>query len=351
MLKTTLWWGGLKRPLVCSGLVLAAMTASQVQASDLAVSCQHAPAITDYDKAMVAELNRIRTDPVGFAADVRRYYASLTNGREYVRNGVRMQMTEGRPAVDEALAYLMRASPVAPVDLATCLSAAAGDHASDQSHRGGIGHTGSDGSDPSTRAGRYLSGKAYCGENIAYGDHTPFEVVMQLAVDDGVPNRGHRTNLFDERYLTVGFGHASHPEYKGVDVMLLCMNSIANNSGHDYVAPDNDDSSMPVTGPVTAPVATPAPAPVTTPGKNQPEKSQPEKPRSAKPVEQETGSSDNDGRTLLESNSHSTEEKYERDGVNYTVITTVETRRYSDGTEEEETTVETTQEWTEEVKE
>ena len=340
---------GRRRPLLWSCLAVAGLSGQPAVAdsADLTVSCQHAPAVSDYDKAMLAELNRIRTDPVGFAADIRRYYAGMSSGRLFEHNGQRIQMTEGRPAVDEALAYLQRVSPLAPLDLATCLSAAAGEHAADQARHGGIGHQGSDGSDPSDRAGRYLSGKAYCGENIAYGDQSPFEVVMALAVDDGVPSRGHRQNLFNDTYRTVGFGHNRHPEYQGVDVMLLCMNKISNHSGHDYQAPAT---------PVQEPVSSPVPV-VTEPARPviAPVKQVPVKPTPGEPSSDQGGSGGADspatGATLLETTTETTEETYERDGVSGRIVTTVVTRRYSDGTEEEETTVETTEEWTEEVEE
>jgi uncharacterized protein YkwD len=36
------------------------------------------------------------------------------------------------------------------------------------------------------------------GENISYGTTKPREIMIALAIDDGVPDRGHRTTIFKE---------------------------------------------------------------------------------------------------------------------------------------------------------
>ena len=38
------------------------------------------------------------------------------------------------------------------------------------------------------------------GENIAYGTTGGEAVVIALFIDDGVPSRGHRTNIFSNSY-------------------------------------------------------------------------------------------------------------------------------------------------------
>jgi len=70
------------------------------------------------------------------------------------------------------------------------------DHVLDTGPSGLTGHTGTDGSSPFDRMGKYVSLEGTSGENIAYGLSSPERVIMQLAIDDGVASRGHRANIF-----------------------------------------------------------------------------------------------------------------------------------------------------------
>jgi uncharacterized protein YkwD len=307
------------------GLLAAATT---VQADSV---CLQSRAASAYEQAMIRELNRVRTDPAGFGRDLERYFSALGNDRILVKqDGSRIRMTEGRSAVREALAYLKKAKAQPPLSAVSCLSMAAAGHASDQSVSGDIGHTGRDGSGPSDRAGRFLSDKAYCGENISYGKNSPFEVLVQLVVDDGVPSRGHRDNVFRADYQSAGFASGKHPRYEQSDVMLLCMNRIAENGL--LSTSDTAASPDPATA-LTEPVTETAP-----------------KTGSATDIGSGTGGAASAGsgeRRILEQNTHSSTRESHHKGVKTTTVTTVVTTRYSDGSEEEETTTETTEEWQE----
>ncbi len=51
------------------------------------------------------------------------------------------------------------------------------------------------------------------GENLAYGLITGKEAVIGLIVDDGVPDRGHRKNIFNDAWIDVGNYFGSHKTY------------------------------------------------------------------------------------------------------------------------------------------
>jgi uncharacterized protein YkwD len=56
-------------------------------------------------------------------------------------------------------------------------------------------------------------------ENISTLEVDPRQVVIQLLIDDGVPDRGHRKNLFNPELHQAGAGHAPHRDYRVVTVI------------------------------------------------------------------------------------------------------------------------------------
>jgi uncharacterized protein YkwD len=189
----------------------------------LVKDCPLTPAQRASQQAMLDELNHARTQPARYAALVEANYVGLGEDRIYLRDGVRIRMTEGLSAVREAVAYLKQARPVPALRAHGCLGTAALAHVKDQGPRGSVGHNGSDGSDPPRRAAKALGRKAACGENISYGPETPREHVIGLLVDDGVPDRGHRENIFLAEYRSFGAAVGPHKVYRQMAVHVMCF--------------------------------------------------------------------------------------------------------------------------------
>jgi uncharacterized protein YkwD len=84
---------------------------------------------------------------------------------------------------------------------------------------GTIGHNGSDGSQVLNRVNRYGHWQSIVGENISYGPDLAENVVMQLIVNDGIPNRSHRQNIFKAEYHITGVACGQHIYYKTMCVM------------------------------------------------------------------------------------------------------------------------------------
>lgn len=72
------------------------------------------------------------------------------------------------------------------------MTKAAADHTKDMGFAGKTGHVGTDGSNVFFRIKRYGKWKGGCGENLAYGPKTGKGVLLNLLIDDGVPDRSHR---------------------------------------------------------------------------------------------------------------------------------------------------------------
>jgi len=167
---------------------------------------------------IVDELNAARTDPATYARKARALRA-LFNGDRIERPGeIDLVTREGPAAVDEAIAFLERQAPLPALRDSPGLARAAADHAAEQARTGAVGHDSADGSsagDRMRREGRWTA----TGEAIAYGPDRAEDVILQLIVDDGVPDRGHRHILFNPTYTLVGAACAPHPVWRTVCVL------------------------------------------------------------------------------------------------------------------------------------
>lgn len=172
------------------------------------------------EREVFAELNAVRTNPSGYAANLSALLP-LFNGTLIKRPGstVSIRTNEGATAVREAIAALQRQAPVPSLVLSSGMSAAAQDLANDQRRTGDLGHTGSDGSSPGSRLGAHGSWQQSYSENVDYGPFlTGRDVIVDLLVDDGVPDRGHRRNIFDGNARVVGIACGPHPRLRSMCV-------------------------------------------------------------------------------------------------------------------------------------
>jgi hypothetical protein len=51
------------------------------------------------------------------------------------------------------------------------------------------------------------------GENIYYGEYTPDEIVLQLLIDEGIQDLGHRNNILNPRFNSIGVCIKPHKTY------------------------------------------------------------------------------------------------------------------------------------------
>jgi len=184
-------------------------------------SAPRASAPAPVEGAVLAELNRARADPSGFAQSLRDW-RGLYHGTLIVRPGssVAYRTTEGVAPVDEAIAFVERRAQGSRLTPAPVLTAAAADHQTEQRATGDVGHDGTDGSTPADRV-RRRGGDRWVGEVIAYGADDPGDIVRQLVVDDGVGDRGHRKLLFDPSLRYAGVSCGAHPVYRYMCVITV----------------------------------------------------------------------------------------------------------------------------------
>lgn len=177
--------------------------------------------LTTLEKDVVYEINLFRSNPADYAekyiAPLAKHYSNtLLN---YPGETVTIRTHEGLSALKECVRVLEKAKPVSILSPNKALSKAARDHQKDQERTGKTGHTGSDRSDVKERIERYGTWQFTIAENIAYGNSSARQIVIFLLIDDGVRSRGHRKNLLNDNFKTIGIACGEHPKYRTMCVM------------------------------------------------------------------------------------------------------------------------------------
>eukprot|EP00941_MAST-03F_sp_MAST-3F-sp1_P000293 g293.t1 len=213
------------------------------------------------DLDVAAAYNKVRRDPMSFVALIEEKLKYLSDdGRHFKFPGsdVLIVCKEGRAVYEEASAFLKAQAPVPELTTSYGMTLAARDHCLDQGSKGLCGHNGTDGSSSSDRISRYGEWAVTTGENIDFGGgKTAEDVVLALIVDDGVPDRGHRKNVFNESFRRIGCAEGMHTEFQRMYCQVFAgeyndfdrdvqdkkhteLNDIANDGPTQSTATEND---------------------------------------------------------------------------------------------------------------
>ncbi|WP_010546220.1 CAP domain-containing protein [Sphingomonas elodea] len=169
--------------------------------------------VPDLEAQVLDRINHVRQDPVAYAERLRGLRPHFVGKTLYLPGKGRGMVTqEGVEAVDEAIAYLEEQTPLPPLSRGELLDLAAREHVVVQGSLGTRGHFSPDGATPGDRVQRRGGGRLV-GEDISYGYADAEDVIRQLVVDDGVPDRGHRKLLFNRELRYAGVGCGSHSRY------------------------------------------------------------------------------------------------------------------------------------------
>ena len=129
-------------------------------------------------------------------------------------------MVEGREAVMDLIDYLRHVKSVPELKYDAGLASAAKDHVEDTGNRGILGHVGHDGSTPFDRLERYTKAEGNCAESLNYGENSARDVILWLAIEDGVKSRGHRENIMNPVFTRFGCNQGYHSVYHGQTVCV-----------------------------------------------------------------------------------------------------------------------------------
>jgi uncharacterized protein YkwD len=174
----------------------------------------------DLAQQTVAEINLALKNPPLYA-NYLRVFRKTFRGSSYLLPGTETMVRtgEGVKGVDEAIRFLSRQKPLPPLSWSTGLAAAAAELADEEGESGTVGHVGKASGGPRERIERHGEWHGSIAENIFYGPGDARQVVMNLIIDDGVPDRGHRKNIFSRAFARAGAACGPHPVYGTVCVI------------------------------------------------------------------------------------------------------------------------------------
>jgi uncharacterized protein YkwD len=164
------------------------------------------------DGAVIREMNLARQNPARYASFLQELRTRMNGNALVLPGGTRIRTKEGTAAVDEAIRFLQSASPLPALAVSRGMSRAAADHCADQAG-GGFGHEGRDRSHAGQRIARYGTCMGGWAENISYGKSSARDVVLALIIDDGLPARKHRKNIFNPNYNVAGAAFGRHARF------------------------------------------------------------------------------------------------------------------------------------------
>jgi uncharacterized protein YkwD len=156
----------------------------------------------DFSAAVVAEMNLARTQPQAYAQILSERMGAAKDGD-----------------VAEAVRFLEKATPLPKLALSPGMSRGAKLHVDDVGPKGKTGHSGTDRSTPFTRMNQFGQYGGMAGENIYYGKQDARGIICALIVDSGVRGRGHRKNIFNDKFALTGVAHGGHTVYGTMCVM------------------------------------------------------------------------------------------------------------------------------------
>ena len=173
---------------------------------------------TSREIRVIEEMNFVRTKPHEYAARLEKIALQFKGKDRYLDGSPRVvvKTKEGSVPVLECakeLRGIKNPLPKFSLRMPKGMIHASHDHVDDTGPKSIIGHIGSDNSTPVSRLERHGTWIGKAGENISYGWDDPEMIVMQLMIDDNVPDRGHRRAILDDTFRVCGVAIGSHEKY------------------------------------------------------------------------------------------------------------------------------------------
>jgi hypothetical protein len=164
--------------------------------------CAIIDGMTQEEKDVIFYLNMVRLNPSLFA-------------ETYLQKYLDEHKMNNSPIARELKGELKRTNPMDMLHWIPQLQEAAVNYADTSGMKGLIGHI-----DFRKRMRPFIKRYSTTGENCSYGTTGALEIVIDLLLDEGIVDRGHRRNILNSEYKFVGVAIRDHnSRYKRVCVM------------------------------------------------------------------------------------------------------------------------------------
>lgn len=183
--------------LLCFGFTVQteSWTAEELKSANTAAGCRF---MDSTERELVKYCNLARMYPKKFAKlEVQNYNGSVEQPEQY-RNSENKRSLIRDLNASKPVGVLLPDSAL--TEMANCF----------QLELAASGKTGHD---------RKKCSEDYLAENCSFGKSTAKDIALQLLIDEGVASLGHRKNILNEKYATVGIAFGTHKVYRQCCVM------------------------------------------------------------------------------------------------------------------------------------
>lgn len=180
------------------------------------------------DRQIFELVNKVRSNPHEFIPHLQQMESRFEGFLMKQPGKTTLRTKEGVTAVQEAINFLRNQKPVRQLNWHNELFIAARLHTTDTGPKGLVQHESSDGTSVKERLKRYGKIVTCYGENLSFHTETAMEVLLQSIVDDGVPNRGHRENLFNPEFRVMGCFSGQHKDFDTMSTIDFCAAFVRN---------------------------------------------------------------------------------------------------------------------------
>lgn len=167
--------------------------------------------------------NQLRVNPQSFLPAVSERLGSFQQNVYFSKDlpGLGIVTHEGVQAVRDLINYLQTLTPVHELSPSLALQVAAYRHCQDLANNSHLlEHTGSDGTNAEQRLSCYGRWEGHLIEQIIFGFKDPYQILVNMLVDDGLGSRANRRNMTNKGLRHLGIGICPHPLYGYVCVIM-----------------------------------------------------------------------------------------------------------------------------------